>query len=83
MKLSSTSSYKPNLQKYVTTYSCEIIDCFFEAEKCNIKIRKMSDQLVIRPPVVKVIQSFARHQGYSLATLHLGKKSDFFSSGQV
>lgn len=56
---------------FFTDYPREILECSFEAEKHNIKIKKRSDQLEFRPAIIKLIHAFAKHQEYSLATLHL------------
>lgn len=60
--------------KFFTCYGKEILETMFDDEKLIIEIRMRSDQLEIRPMLVKLLQAFAKHQNYSLSTLHLGKK---------
>lgn len=56
-----------------TQYAFEILDCLFNAEKLNIHIKKRSDQLEIRPNLVKLLKAYSKQQEFSQATLFLGK----------
>ena len=56
-----------------TVYAKEILETFFEKEKSLIEIGYRSNQLQIRQQLIELLQEFAKHQEFSLATLHLGE----------
>lgn len=60
-------------KNFYTHYSFDILKNLFQEEKRLIPIRGKSDQLHIRPNLVRILEQFARFHEYSLATLHLGK----------
>lgn len=68
-----TSQFMKN-KKFFTEYSEHILNTFFEAESRYILIKKRSDQLEVRPMLIELLKKFSKHQQYSMATLHLGKK---------
>lgn len=75
--MSQTLSNFLQIKKYYTSYGDEILECLFRAEVNNIKINYTSDQLPFRSPMIKAMRYYSKEQGFSLATLHLGK---FFKS---
>lgn len=70
-KSTATLDFMKN-KKFFTNYAEEIMETLFEDEQTLIQIRHRSDQLEIRPMLIDLLQAFARHYEYSLATLHLG-----------
>lgn len=78
MKLSNAMDSSQKTTQF-TRYASDIMDCLFEAETRNLEIKMRSDQLEIRPSVIKLMQKYAKHQKYSLATMHLGEEKNLFT----
>ncbi|CRK97201.1 CLUMA_CG010598, isoform A [Clunio marinus] len=60
------------IKRFFTEYAHDILNTLYEAEKGNIIIKMDSDQLQMRPKLIKFIQDFARCHKYSDSTVHLG-----------